>query len=251
MPPVFAPVEWSVALPVAVRMAAAVAVGGLPLAADVPLRVRSAVAVALAIVAVPAAAGAAATGPLLPTIAGEAVVGTGLGLAAAAVFAAASWAGGLLGSVSGLSWADDFAVEGDPQSAGLARLAWWLGLAGFLAAGGHLAVVAGLLDSVHSIPVGTVFAAPGWADRVLEAPAAAFAVALALAGPALVAVIAFHLAAAVCLRTVQFVPGPGLLQGLAAVTVIAALAVGAVAWLDGFGAVARAQVERSTAAGRP
>lgn len=252
MPSASAPAEWSVALPLAARMAAAVAVGALPLAAEVPLRVRAALALALAAAALPAAAaGAAAAGPLVATIAGEAAVGLGLGLAAALVFGAASWAGSLLGSVSGLSWADDFAAAGDPQSPGLARLAWWLGLSGFLAAGGHLAVVAGLVDSVHAIPVGSMSGPAGWAEPLLGAPAAALALALSLAGPALAAVIAFHVASAVCLRTIRFVPGAGIVQGLAAVVVVAALAAGATVWLEGFGVASCGLIERLTAVAAP
>ncbi|MFM9194382.1 MAG: flagellar biosynthetic protein FliR [Planctomycetia bacterium] len=54
-------------------------------------------------------------GPLLPVLAGEVLVGFAMGIAAAAVLAAAGWAGGILGSVSGLSWADDF----DPAAAAM------------------------------------------------------------------------------------------------------------------------------------
>jgi hypothetical protein len=144
--------------------------------------------------------------------------------------------------VSGLAWADDFAAAGDPQVAGTARLAWWLGLAGFLAAGGHLAVVAGLLDSVHAIPVGGGPDTAAWSDRVIVTTGVALDLAVALAGPALAAVLAFHVAAAVCLQAVRSTPGQGLLQGAAAVVTIAALAAGAAGWAGGFGGVARDQV---------
>ncbi|MFM9057563.1 MAG: flagellar biosynthetic protein FliR [Planctomycetaceae bacterium] len=241
-------IEWSIAIaPAAVvaRMAAAVAVGAVPLGDFVPFRARAVLAVALAVVALPHAAGAAgAATPLV--VASEAVVGAGLGLVAAAVFAAAAWAGGVVGSVAGLSWADEFAPEGDPQSAGLARLAAWLGIAGFFAAGGHLAVVAGLLDSFRALPVGAPLGAV--AARVIGAPDVALGLALALAGPALAAVVVFHVAAAVCVRTVRFAPGQGLLQAGAAAVALAIVVAGLPAWLDGFGAAARGRVERSFAA---
>lgn len=227
------------------RMAAAIAVGGLPLAGVVPLRVRATLAVALAVVALPhAAAAPAGLAPL--AIVGEAVVGAGLGLVAAAVGAAASWAGAVVGSLSGLSWADDFGPADDPQAAGLARLAAWLGLAGFLAAGGHLAVVAGLVDSFRAIPLGTHPAAI--AVRVTGAADVALGLALALAGPALAAVVAFHVAAAVCVRTVRFVPGQGMLQAAAAAVALGMVVAGAPAWLEGFGVAARTRIERDLAA---
>jgi len=236
------------------RMSAAVFTGAVPLADQVPLKVRGALAVCLAVLALPAAGhsgGAPLAAAQLPAVVvGEAVVGLGLGLVAAAVVAAAAWAGGLLGSVSGLSWADDFTTPaGDPQPTGVARLAWWLGLAGFFAAGGHLAVVAGLLESVRGIPVGSL-CTPGAAESplvtvVAAAPAAALALVMALVVPALAAVVTFHLAAAICLRTVRFEPGQGLLQAVAAIIVMFTFIAGAEAWLGGFGAVAHAQIERS------
>jgi flagellar biosynthetic protein FliR len=238
------------------RMSAAVFAGALPLADQVPLKVRGVLAVCLAVLALPAAAhnraASLAAQPWPAVVLGEAVAGLGLGLVAAAIVAAAAWAGGLLGSVSGLSWADDFATPaGDPEPTGVARLAWWLGVAGFFAAGGHLAVVAGLFESVRLMPVGSLFAAGGAESPLVAVVAAAPAVALslvtALAVPALAAVVTFHLALAICLRTVRFDPGQGLLQALAAIVVMFAFIAGAEAWLGGFGAVAHAQIERSFA----
>jgi flagellar biosynthesis protein FliR len=241
------------------RMSAAVFAGALPLTDQVPFKVRGVLAVCLTVLALPAAghsrAASLAAQPLPIVIVGEAVVGLGLGLVVAAIVAAAAWAGGLLGSVSGLSWADDFATpSGDPEPTGVARLAWWLGLAGFFAAGGHLAVVTGLLESVRVMPVGSLFAVGGSGGAesplvavVTAAPALALALVMALAVPALAAVVTFHLALAICLRTVRFDPGQGLLQALAAIVVMFTFIAGAEAWLGGFGAVAHAQIERSFA----
>ena len=243
------PADWSSALVPAAcacaRMTAAVAVGGLPLAGVVPLRVRATIAVALAVVAMPQAV--AAPAGLTPlAIVGEAVVGAGLGLVVAAIGAAAAWAGAVIGSLSGLSWADDFAPADDPQAAGLARLAAWMGLAGFLAAGGHLAVVAGLVDSFRVIPLG---ASPGAiTPRVTGAADVALGLALMLAGPALAAVVVFHVATAVCVRTVRFMPGQGMLQAAAAALALGMVVAGAPAWLDGFGVAARNRIERDLAA---
>lgn len=240
--------DWSIAIaPAAVmaRMVGAVAVGAVPLGAFVPLRVRAVLAVALAVVALPQAADATVAGSTPLVIMSEAVVGAGLGLVAASIFAAAAWAGGVVGSVAGLSWADEFGPEGDPQGAGFARLAAWLGIAGFFAAGGHLAVVAGLVDSVRVLPVGTPLAAV--AARVINAPDVGLGLALALAGPALAAVVAFHVAAAVCVRTVRFAPGQGMLQAAAAAVALAIVLAGLPAWLDGYGSAARNRVERSFA----
>jgi len=244
-----------VAAGVCARVAAAVATGTLPILPGASLRIRGTLTAALVAVALPGALAAATAdgagstaGPALgEMLVGEAFVGLGLGTAVAAVLAAAGWAGGVLGSVSGLSWADDFDPDpaGHGESAGIARLARWVGLAAFFAAGGQLAVVAGLVDSVRRVPVGTVFGGPAqdWITSVVvAAPGAALDLAVLLAMPALAAVIAFHLAAAICLRTVPFSAGPGLLNALAALVLLAALWLSADAWAGGsaaalFGAV--------------
>ena len=158
--------EIVVAVGVCARIAAAVVTGTLPILPGGSFRIRLTLAFALAVVAVPmalagqAAYGSRPIGPLLPVLAGELLVGLLMGTAAAAVLAATAWAGGILGSVSGLSWADDFDPAAAGESAGIARLAWWVGLAAFFAAGGQLAVVGGLIDSVRHVPIGAAFGGP-------------------------------------------------------------------------------------------
>jgi len=217
-------------------------------------RVRMALAAVLSIAALPAAYAAsrgmvsAGTGLAL-VLAGEALVGLAMGAAVAAVVGASSWAGEVLGSVSGLSWSDDFDPAGDAQSAGMARLGRWLGLGAFVAAGGQQGIVAGLIDSVHYLPVGTAFPASGLPglttpdSPLLQVPAQAVALALTLAIPALVAVLAAHLATAICLRTVPCSPGPGLLQGVAALVLLGALYLGADAWGGSHGSMQVSLVE--------
>jgi len=234
------------------RMVAAVAVGVMPLAGMLPWRMRLALAALLAAAALPLAAascpGGLAGQPTPLVLGGEALVGGAIGLAVAAVCAAAGWAGRLVGSVAGLSWAEEFTPDAVGEEPGTARLAWWLGMGGFLAAGGHLAVVGGLIDSVRSLPVGAGCGAE--APVVVEAlmvrlPALAFELAAAVGAAALAAAVTFHVGAAVCLRTVRCLPGPGMLQGLAALVVLVALVLGADAWCGGYGVLSRGRVEQA------
>lgn len=237
------------------RMVAAVFVGGLPLANSLPWRMRVLLAAALTVVALPLATAVRPARPPaepgLVVLAGEAIVGGVLGTAVAAVLASAGWAGRVLGRVSGLSWAEDFTPEAVDEQAGTARIAWWLGVGGFLAAGGHLAVIGGLVDSVRSLPVASAWedCGGGWPPAltvvITRMPAAAIELAFGVSAAALVAVMAFHVGVAVCLRTVRFSPGDGLLQGLAAVVVLAVLAFGAETWCTAFGERACSQVEQS------
>lgn len=232
------------------RITAAVAVATLPAFPGVSARVRLALAIGLTAAVLPAAlrqtAGVAGGWPLV--VVGETIVGGVLGTAVAVVVGAAGWAGGLLGSASGLAWADDFDPAGESGSAGIGRLAWWIGVAAFLSAGGQVAVVGGLLDSLAAIPVGTAVGNAGFSPRLVavmsSAPTLALSLALTLALPALAAVVAFHLASAICLRTVPFTPGAGLLQGLAAVVLLVALGCGLEAWVGGAGTLLHGALER-------
>lgn len=248
----FTPAHAVVVAGVLARMMAAVWAGGMPLATGTGVRVQAAVATALAVAATPAALAASPTPSLsgssiLGLLFGEVVVGLGIGLAAAAVFASASWAGQLLGSVTGLSWADDFGEGSGTESAGVGRLAWWLGLAGFVAAGGHEAIVAGLVDGVRSLPVGAV-AAAAVRDNLLELvaamPSIGLSLAISLALPALAAVLACHLVAAIAVRSVGFDPGQGLLQAVASLVLLAAVCGGTDSWIGGFAAAVQPPLER-------
>ncbi len=238
----------AIAAAVLVRMAAAVSAGGLGMFPQLDLRIKGVIVIVLAAVALPAALATRLPEQpsLMPLLAGEAVVGLGLGLVVAVVFAAASWAGGIAAGVAGLSWASDGSPYEATGEATVARLAAWLAVAGFLAAGGHLAVIAGLVESVGRFPVGAV-ASDGLAglfETVLPMPAAALELAWTLAAPAVAAVITFHLAVAICLRSVRFTPGAGLLQSAAALVLLAAMFQSATAWTDGFATLSRGPLDR-------
>ncbi len=243
----------AVAAGVLARMLAVVAVGGMPVTVGAGPRVILAAALAVSVAAFPAAMAASPTrafdgGSLAALIVIEAVVGASIGAAVAMVVSAAGWAGSMLGSVTGLNWADEFGGEGGGESAGLGRLAWWLGVAGFVAAGGHEAVVGGLVDSVRAIPVGAALADPRlWADRMMEAvttmPAVALSIAVSLALPALVAVLVCHLAVAFCARTVAFDPGQGIVQAVASLVVVAVIGMSADSWIGGFGTLVQSPIE--------
>lgn len=240
-----------IAAGVCARMVAATTVATLPAFPGVLARGRLAVAIALTAVGLPTALriGPGTAGPWPLVVAGEVVVGGVIGTVIALVVGAAGWAGALLGTASGLTWADDFDPNGAEQgSAGIGRLAWWIGAAAFLAAGGQVAVVTGLLDSLAVIPVGTALAGEGFPERLvavaLTAPTLALSLTLTLALPALSAVVAFHLASAICLRTVPFSPGAGLLQGLAAVLLLVALGFGLDVWAGNGSMLMHAALEK-------
>ncbi len=245
-----------VALGVLARMLAVVMAGGLGMFPQLDVQVKVVMALVLSAAALPTATAAAPpTYPsLVPMVGGEAIIGFGLGLVVAMVFAAASWAGGIVASVAGLSWADDFTPEGNTGGdGGGARLAGWLAVAGFLAAGGHLAIIAGLVESVGRIPVGSVAMGDfgGLSDVVVAMPAAALELGWTLALPFLAAVLTFHVAIALCLRSVRFTAGQGIVQAAASIVLLLAIMQGATTWTEGFATAARDTFDRGFTELRP
>jgi flagellar biosynthesis protein FliR len=157
-------------------------------------------------------------------------------------------------SVAGLSWADDFTPDGNTSGdGGAVRLAGWLAVAGFLASGGPLAVITGLVDSVGRFPVGSMSAGDfgALADIVVTMPAAAMELAWALGLPFLAAVLTFHVAIALCLRSVRFTAGQGVVQAAASIVLLAAIMQGATTWTEGFATAARATFDRGFLDTRP
>ena len=187
-----------------------------------------------ALVASPLASAGIGLTLALGVIAGEACLGLCLGLAVAAAVSAVAWAGDLLGSIAGLAWEDGEEDGAAGSPAGIARLARWLAVGGFLAAGGLDVVLVSLTDSVRSMPIGFLAgsampwpAIEAWALRM---PALAFGLAVSLAVPTVAAVLVFQLAAAIALRTASCDPGPGFLHAATALVVLAMILVNAGAW---------------------
>ena len=216
------------------RVVVGIEVAAHGLLPTVEFKARLALGLLVALAALPAAfiASPLATAELtlsaaLATIAGEACVGLCLGLTVA-------WAGEILGSVAGLAWEDGEEDEAAGSSAGVARLARWLSLAGFLAAGGLDIVLVSLIDAVRSMPVGflsgSATALPTFETWAVRMPSMAIGLAVSLAVPALAAVLVFQVVAALALRTASCDPGPGMLHAATALIVLATIFVNAPAW---------------------
>lgn len=211
----------------------------------VEIRTRIALGFLVTLAALPAALVAS---PLVPAevplsmalgvIAGEACVGLCLGLTVAAAVSAVAWAGEILGGIAGLSWEDGEEEGSAGSSAGVARLARWLALASFLAAGGLDIVLVTLIDGVRAMPVGLLGgSATAWpafespfASSAMRMPSIAIGLAVSLAVPTLAAVLVFQLVAALSLRTASCDPGPGMLHAATALVVLAMIFVNASAW---------------------
>ncbi len=221
------------ALLAAVRMAGFVAVGTVPLTPGVPVMVRLGLAWSLSIAVVPwvlaDSMSLPLSSPLLLALPSELVLGGLFGFSVACVTAAAGWAGGVLGSISGLSWADDFSNGSAEAATPLARLLWWVSVGAFVWCGGPRVVLACLLDSFTALPPGE------WLGvRHLSMPLAALAtasrLAVAVALPAMLAVLFWHATAAIACRLLPLSPSTGLLQGSAAIVLMMAIWAGGPIW---------------------
>jgi len=218
------------------RVGGFVAIGTLPLAPGLPLLVRVALAWAMSIAALawvlPSRHAVAESVPLVQVALTEVAVGGFIGLSVACVTAAAGWAGGVLSSISGLSWAEDYGGGPSEAATPLARLVWWVAAAAFVSSGGGRVLLVGLLESFATLPLGVGFDAE-IAGMLTRAFGLAWRLAIAVALPALVAVLAWHLSAALACRVIPLSPSTGLLQGSAAVVLLCAVWLGGTSWTSG------------------
>lgn len=233
LPPPYPDTAILLALLATARVVGFVAIGTLPLGPGVSMAVRIALALAMSLAAVtwvvPTRLATPPAPSLLLAIPSELALGSLLALSVACVTAAAAWAGSVLGSISGLSWADDYTHGPAEAATPLSRLAWWAAAGAFVSCGGGRVVLAGLLESFTTLPAGT------WLDAslsgmLLTSLAMACRLTVALAVPAMVAVLTWHISAAIACRTIPFTPSTGLLQGSAAMVLLAAIWMGGQTW---------------------
>jgi flagellar biosynthesis protein FliR len=254
------PVEPAVALVVAglaVRVAGLLLVGGQRLYPGLTPQVRLGLLLVVAVATAPTAIAASQSAveplPPLPLLFGsEFLVGAGLGIAVDLLVSAVAAAGAMLAATAGLDWAAAF-TPGSEDRPGVARLCGWLGFAAFVSAGGQRLVVNGLLESCWRLPIGRLAGRFGdvelpLAEMLIELPSVGLSLAVSLALPVLVAVLTAHVTAAICLRTVSFTAGIGLLQGVAAVVLLGGLLLGSRQWSEQAGQLLVPPLEATFAA---
>ncbi len=141
-------------------------VGGLVMTAPifgtkaVPKQVRVVFAVVLAMVVAPTQCGTAVNPPQNMTgyavlLGGELFIGLCLGLGIVILFSGVQVAGGLIGRMGGLVLADVFDPNSNENVPMFSQLLLFVTLAVFFCTGGHRIVMAALLDTFQTIPVGS------------------------------------------------------------------------------------------------
>jgi flagellar biosynthesis protein FliR len=236
LPSSFSEASFAMPLLAIARVLGFVAIGTLPIGPGIPFVVRAALGWALSIAAIvwtlPLSSEPLPNVPFTVAAATELCLGALLGLSVACVTAASAWAGTILGSISGLSWADDFSTGPAEATTPLSRLIWWVAAGAFVSIGGAQVLVLGILDSLTTLPLGGAFDVHLGASLV-TALAMACRLAIALALPAMIAILAWHIAAAIACRVLPLSPSAGLLQGTAAMVLLLAIWTGGPTWTTG------------------
>jgi flagellar biosynthetic protein FliR len=126
----------------------------------VPMQVRALLAFALAVLIAPTQWGTPIQDPgtmlnYLVFVVGELLVGVSLGLGITILFSGVQLAGDMIGRVGGLMLADVFDPSQGTSVPLLSRFLFLVTMAVFVCVGGHRIVMAGLLDTFQSIPLGS------------------------------------------------------------------------------------------------
>lgn len=161
---------------------------------DVPLRVRSVLAIALALLIAPLQWNVAIVLPgnavhYLALLGVEALIGASLGLGVLVLIHGMTLAGEMVGQASGFSLADVFDPALDQNVPLFSRLMFLLTVAVFVCLGGHRMVMAGLLDTFHTIPPGSGRFANTLCDGFVTLVSQSFSLGVRAAAPAVTALL--------------------------------------------------------------
>jgi flagellar biosynthesis protein FliR len=207
---------------------------------DVPTQVRVLLAFTLALLVAPSQLGHAAPAPetlvqYLLLVGSELLVGVALGMGIVILFSGAEVAGHLIGYSGGLMAAEVFDPGQQTDVPLLARLLGLLVLAIFVAIGGHRMVMAGLLDTFHTIPPGKMVAQDSLFAAMVDLVTQSFALGIRAAAPLVTALLLANLVLGLIGRTLPqlniLVIGFGMNTMLASGALI--LTLGTTVWVFG------------------
>ncbi|NQT41058.1 MAG: flagellar biosynthetic protein FliR [Planctomycetes bacterium] len=127
---------------------------------EIPVQVRALLAFSLALLIVPGQWNAPVAYPgntinYLVFVGGEFLLGLVLGMGVVILFSGIRLAGLLMGRIGGLMLADVFDPNTETSTPLFAQMLRMLALAIFVCVGGHRLVMAGLLDTFETIPLGS------------------------------------------------------------------------------------------------
>lgn len=205
---------------------------------DVPMQVRGFLSLAVALAIAPMQWHVPPAMP--PTLihyglllAAELLVGISLGVGIDILFSGLQLSGQILGQLSGMMMANVFDPNQEENFPVMSRLMYLVAIAVFVCAGGHRAVMAGLLDTFRTIPLGTASIPAEMAWTMEAVLTESFHLALRAAAPLTAALLLATVVVALIGRTVPQLNVMALGFGLNSVVTFAGLAItlGVAAWV--------------------
>jgi flagellar biosynthetic protein FliR len=173
---------------------------------DLPAPVRALLAFALAVLIFPTQWNVAMAYPgtmvnYLVVLGGELLIGLSLGMGVVVLFSGIQLAGETIGRTGGLMAADVFDPTLDTNVPLLSRLMFLVTLAVFVLIGGHRIVMAGLLDTFQSIPIGRGVPADSLTETFVLLLSQSFALGVRAAVPSVTALLLATLVMGLISRT--------------------------------------------------
>ena len=187
-------------------------IGGLTFAAPifsssgVPARVKMAFSFVLALMIAPAVFPTIPTqlelGEVVSAVFGELLIGLILGTAVGLIFLGARLTGMIIGQQAGIGLGQVFNPMLNSQSTIVGQLYFFAFMLVFFAIGGHLEMMRALLDTFETIPPGSYQYSRSVLTLMETLLSSAFALAIRLAGPALIALFMASISMGFLSRTI-------------------------------------------------
>lgn len=173
---------------------------------EVPLQVRALLAFALAVLITPSQLGAPVALPgtlvsYLLVLGGELAIGASLGIGITIVFSGVQLAGQMIERTSGTMLAEVFDPSLGDSVPQFARLLYLVAMAIFVSIGGHRIVMAGLLDTLATIPPGGAGLPATLADTLVTLVTQSFVLGIRAAAPVVTALLLSTLVMGLISRT--------------------------------------------------
>ncbi|MEX2119528.1 MAG: flagellar biosynthetic protein FliR [Pirellulales bacterium] len=202
-----------------------------------PAQVRASLALALAVLVTPSQWAGSLPAPqalsdYLLMLGGELLVGLTLGLGMTLLFSGVQLAGQIIGQTSGMTLAEVFNPGFDGSIPLISQALYLLALAIFVTLGGHRLLMAGLLGTFATIPIGGAGLSAGLGEAVVVLLTQSFSLGIRIAAPATAALLLATLVMGLVSRTLPQLNLLTLGFGLNALAAfgILAMSLGGLSW---------------------
>ncbi|MEX2560306.1 MAG: flagellar biosynthetic protein FliR [Pirellulales bacterium] len=204
---------------------------------EAPAQVRASLTLALAVLVTPSQCAGPLPAPqalsdYLLILGGELLVGLTLGLGMTLLFSGVQLAGQIIGQTSGMTLAEVFNPDFDASIPLISQALYLLALAIFVTLGGHRLLMAGLLGTFATIPIGGAGLSAGLGEAVVVLLTQSFSLGIRVAAPATAALLLATLVMGLVSRTLPQLNVLTLGFGLNALVAfgILAMSLGGLSW---------------------